>query len=203
MGRHSEYFELVLVAFAAVLAYLFQPLTDQLFANALQAWLEQHMSPLVAELIARLVEIVAPLAGAVVLIVALYRFLWREVAREYRTEDAWLRTELVHLRADGISLRIRGQSLRQGVPEWIGECTRWTDRVTETIAKISSADAASLKPNGTVPPPRIPLKHSDDPEQIKAYTEHDFQLVRLEKLLEKYSFQDQSWQRRHHQAGVA
>ena len=48
-----------------------------------------------------------------------------------------------------------------------------------------------------LPPPRIPINGSDDPEQIKTYNAHDFHLVRLEKLIEKYSFQDQSWQRRH------
>jgi hypothetical protein len=202
MGRHSEHFELVLVVFAAVLALLSQPLAEQLFAGALQAWLENYLPMSAAQLIARLFEIAALIAGAILLIVALYRFMWREVAREYRNEDAWLRRELAHLRSDGIGLRIRGQSLKQGVPEWIAECTRWTDRVAETLAKISSADAESLKTNGSLPPPRIPLKASDDPEQIKAYTEHDFHLVRLEKLIEKYSFQDQSWQRRH-EAGVA
>jgi hypothetical protein len=36
----------------------------------------------------------------------------------------------------------------------------------------------------------------------QAYTEHDFHRVRLEKLIETYSFQHQSWHRQPH-AGVA
>ena len=59
--------------------------------------------------------------GAILMIVVLHRFLEREVVRELRNEDAWLRRELARLRADGIGLRIRGQSLRQGIPEWIAE----------------------------------------------------------------------------------
>jgi hypothetical protein len=39
MARHSEYFELALAGFAAVLALLFQPISEHVFANALQAWL--------------------------------------------------------------------------------------------------------------------------------------------------------------------
>jgi hypothetical protein len=144
-----------------------------------------------AEVIARLSEVIVPTAGAILLIVALQRFLEREIEREFRNEDEWLRKELANLRTDGIGLRIRGQSLRQGIPEWIAECASWNDKVTQTIAKISLADAEALKIPGAVPPPRIPLKGSEDPEQIKVYTEHDFHLVRLEKLIEKYSFQDQ------------
>ena len=67
----------------------------------------------------------------------------------------------------------------------------------ETTARIIVADAQSLHPNGALPPPRIPIKGTDDPEQIKAYNAHDFHLVKLEKLIEKYSFQDQAWQRRY------
>jgi hypothetical protein len=202
MARHSEYFELVLVGFATVLALLFQPLSEHAFADALQAWLATHMQASEAELIARLSEIIVPAGGAILLIVALQRFLEREIEREFRNEDEWLRRELSRLRTDGIGLRIRGQSLKQGIPEWMAECASWRHKVTQTIAKISSADAEALKAPGTVPPPRIPLKGSEDPQQIKVYTEHDFHLVQLEKLIEKYSFQDQSWQRRHH-AGVA
>ncbi|HEY6257216.1 MAG TPA: hypothetical protein VIY51_15640 [Xanthobacteraceae bacterium] len=202
MGRHSEYFEVVLAVFAAVLALLFQPLSEHFFASGLLAWLEPNMQAYEAEVIARLSEVVLPVGGSILLILALYRFLKREIVREFRDEDAWLRNELAHLRTEGIGLRIRCQSLREGIPEWIAECTNWADKVIQTIAKISSADAESLKTPGVVPSPRIPLKRSDNPEQIKAYAEHDFYLVRLEKLLEKYSFQKQSWQRRHH-AGVA
>jgi hypothetical protein len=198
MAKHSEYFELALAGFAAVLALLFQPISEHVFANALQAWLTTHMQASEAELIARLSEVIVPAAGAILLIVALQRFLEREIEREFRNEDEWLRSELTRLRADGIGLRIRGQPLKHGVAEWMAECASWSDKVTQTIAKISSADAEALKAPGTLPPPRIPLKGSDDPEQIRVYTEHDFQLVRLEKLIEKYSFQDRSWQRRHH-----
>jgi hypothetical protein len=157
---------------------------------------------LACDLIARLSEVIVPAAGAILLIVALQHFLEREIEREFRNEDEWLRRELTRLRADGIGLRIRGQSLRQGIPEWMAECAGWSDKVTQTVARISSADAETLKAPGVVPPPRIPLKGSEDPQQVKVYTEHDFHLVRLEKLIEKYSFQDQSWQRKHH-AGVA
>lgn len=197
MGRHSEYFELVLVGFATLLALLFQPLSEHLFADALQAWLATRIPASEAELIARLSEIIVPAGGAILTIVVLHRFLEREVVRELRNEDEWLRRELARLRTDGIGLRIRGQSLRQGIPEWIAECTSWTEKVVETTARISLADAQSLHANGALPPPRIPIKGSDDPEQIKTYNAHDFHLVRLEKLIEKYSFQDQSWQRRH------
>jgi hypothetical protein len=63
MAKHSEYFELALAGFAAVLALLFQPISEHVFANALQAWLTTHMQASEAELIARLSEVIVPAAG--------------------------------------------------------------------------------------------------------------------------------------------
>jgi hypothetical protein len=202
MGRHSEYYEVAVAVFAAVLALLLQPLSEQVFGNALLALLEPYMPSHAAQVVARLWEVVLSLGGAILLILYLYRFLRREVEREVRNEDAWLRRELAGLRADGIGLRVRGQSLGEGAPEWIAECARWSAKVMQTLAKLSPSDAESFKAPAMVPPPRIPLKGSDDPEQVRAYCEHDFHLVQLEKLFEKYDFQDQNGQRRHH-AGVA
>jgi hypothetical protein len=85
-----------------------------------------------------------------------------------------------------VALRNRGQFLRIGIPEWITECVDWTDRVIKTIAEISPADAEWYKTLDAVPPPRIPLTGNFNLAQIKAYTEHDFYLVKLDELIKKY-----------------
>jgi hypothetical protein len=182
MRRHSEYFELVLVGFVAAFTYLFQPIFEHIFAGAILARLEQYIQISEAEVISRLSEIVIPVAGSILLIWAMYRFLTREITRE----GARLLRTLAELRTEGVGLRNRGQHLRIGIPEWIEGCGKWTRRVIETIEGISPADAEWFNTLDAVPDPRMPLTGSYNLEQIKAYREHDFYLVKLETLLNKY-----------------
>ena len=105
MRRHSEYFELVLVVFVAVLTYLFQPIFEHLFAGALLMWLENYMGISEAEIIARLSGFALPIAGSILGIGALYRYLERELRREFADEDARLKMRLAVLRTEGVALR--------------------------------------------------------------------------------------------------
>jgi len=193
--KHSESFELSLVLFVWALVSLFQPIFEHLFAGAQLTWLESYMGISQAEVIARLSEIALPITGCILLILALYRFLEREVRHEFEDEDARLKKRLADLlitmrladlRTEGVVLRNRGETIRVGISEWITECMDWTRRVVETIAIISPADAAWFNILDAVPAPRVPIKDSYNPVQLKAYREHDFYLAKLERLLEKY-----------------
>ena len=186
MRRRSEHFELVLVFFIWALVALFQPIFEHLFANALLTWLENYMGISEAEIIARLSEIALPITGSIFLILLLYRYLERELRREFKDEDARLKKRLADLRTEGVVLRNRGETLSVGVSEWIMECMAWTRRVIETIQIISPADAEWFNTLDAIPEPRVPITGSDNFLQIKAYREHDFYLVKLERLLEKY-----------------
>ena len=154
-----------------------------LFAGVLMAWLEKYMQISVAEVIARLLEIAIPVVGLILLMGALYRFLRREIERQFINEDA--RLELAHRRTEGVALRNRCIPLTTGLSEWIAECRSWSERVIETIKKISRADAEWFKTLDAVPPPRLFLE-SGNPEQILTYRVHDFYLVKLEELIKKY-----------------
>ena len=183
MRRRSEYFELVLAGFVAAFAYLFQPIFELFFVGSLRGWLEKYMPVSEAEVIARISEVALPIVALILLIWALYRFLKREIKRQFINEDA--RLELAKLRTEGVDLRNRCMPLTTSLSEWIAECQSWTKRVIEAINKISQADAEWFKTLDAVPPARIFLESSNS-EQSLTYRMHDFYLVKLEDLIKKY-----------------
>jgi hypothetical protein len=184
--RHSEYFELVLILFISVLGFLLKPIFDHLYSNAMLAWLAQFMKIPEAELIERLSAMILPLMGASLVTWGLYRFLKRELTREFRYERAQPRLRLADLRTEGVKIRNEGQYLRAGLEIWIAECADWTNRVIQTITEINPSDAEWFKTLDAVPAPRIVLRGSYNPLHIKTYREHDFYLVKLEELIKKY-----------------
>jgi hypothetical protein len=136
--------------------------------------------------ITRLSEMAVPLFAAIALIIFLYKYLEHELTRTIRDEDASVRLRLADLRTEGVELRNECQTLRIEIDTWITRCDYWTERALKTIKQLDEADAEWFKTLDAVPQPRIPLHGSYHREQIKRYREHDYYLVKLERLIEKY-----------------
>lgn len=99
-----------------------------------------------------------------------------------------VRLRLAALRTAGVQLRNRGRNLESAaqVPEWIEGVLAWDQEVQSEIRTIDPADAEWFATLDAVPPPRVTLSKPLGELHSKHYREHDFRLVKLEKLVIKY-----------------
>lgn len=110
-----------------------------------------------------------------------------------RKNDAAIE-QLARLRTEGVNLRNEGQAIRDPATliGWETRILGWNDKVIAALQTVSRAEAELFSTLDTVPEPRIPISSSIPMEQDafaggqhrKAYREHDFRLVKLDKSLE-------------------
>jgi hypothetical protein len=95
------------------------------------------------------------------------------------------RFRLAELRADGVTIRNAALNFLDA-SSWVYDTHQWMNRVIDTIKEIDKADAEMFRTLDAVPPPRVPHHPNASPQLAKAFREHDFRLVKLERLIEKY-----------------
>lgn len=103
-----------------------------------------------------------------------------------------MRVRLSELRSTGVTLRNAGTALQNSNGDfeaWETSINAWLQQVVSEISAIDAADSEWFKVLDAVPDPRVPLyfpkKHKEG-KHIKLHREHDYRLLRLDKLLEKY-----------------
>jgi hypothetical protein len=99
------------------------------------------------------------------------------------------RRRLSALRSEGVEIRNRGQHRsRDDLPGWIAETERWLQNVLTAISAIDEADAEWFRTLDAVPTARVVVIPTADAERrhIKAFNEHDYRLVRLDQLIQRY-----------------
>ncbi len=99
---------------------------------------------------------------------------------------AELRKEGVEIRNDGTQLELQDGDFLA----WSRNVTNWMERTISVIEQIDPADAEWFRILDAVPDPRIPLlmpRKKHEGTHFKLHREHDFRLVRLEKLIERYA----------------
>lgn len=102
------------------------------------------------------------------------------------------RVRLAELRSSGVNLRNTGMTLqaRNGdFNAWKAETEDWLNRVLAEISNIDPADAEWFRVLDTVPEPRVPLYFPYKTKEglhLKLHREHDYRLLRLDKLIGKY-----------------
>jgi len=114
-----------------------------------------------------------------------------------QVEGIWpkpnLRLLLAQHRREGVEIRNAGSRLEledSDFNAWLAKVTDWMERAISLIAQIDPADAEWFRILDAVPDPRVPLyrprKHHEG-AHLKAHREHDFRLVRLEQLIDRYA----------------
>lgn len=115
----------------------------------------------------------------------------RQVSNDYVLGEkpidlADLRLQLAKLRADGVAMRNDAQSMIDS-SAWASVADDWMRQTIATIKEIDEADAEWFRILDAVPPARVALNPNATAAHSKAFREHDYRLVRLDKLIEKYS----------------
>jgi hypothetical protein len=104
--------------------------------------------------------------------------------------DPTKRKRLAELRADGVKLRNEVGQLTIGKGDWIKRINKWREDTISAIREIDEADADWYCILDVVPEPRITLpmtlRGGSYHELLKNFREHDFRLVRLDQLIQKY-----------------
>ena len=101
---------------------------------------------------------------------------------------------LAQLRTEGVGIRNSASKLcyTSDLDGWSHKVTEWMNDVIETLKSVSSADSEWFATLDAVPPARVPaprIRLGGDADRmmfLSMYDQHDFRLVRLEKLLKKY-----------------
>jgi hypothetical protein len=91
------------------------------------------------------------------------------------------RLKLAKLRTEGVGLRNKGQLPNVNVSEWSAESLAWMEKTFRAIQTIDNADAEWFRTLDTVPFPRVQFATT-----ARAFPEHDFWLVKLEQLIQRY-----------------
>lgn len=103
-------------------------------------------------------------------------------------------SRLAQLRSEGVVIRNESSELlfTADLDTWGSKVEAWMNEVVESLKPVSEEDSEWFTTLDTVPPPRVSIPNirlgGDFDRQIfiKAFREHDYRLVRLEKLLVKY-----------------
>lgn len=99
---------------------------------------------------------------------------------------------LTQLRGDGVVIRNAASGVRdENLQAWLVQVNGWMNAAIRVIGDIDRSDSEAFRTLDAVPPPRVNigsacLKPENLTTLFKAYREHDYRLVRLKKLLEKY-----------------
>jgi hypothetical protein len=99
------------------------------------------------------------------------------------------RKPLALLRAKGVAIRNAGQKQKEATfKEWLADTEKWDADVLAEIRKTDEADAEWFDILDAVPEARVQYipYPGDQHRHIKAMREHDYRLVKLEQLIQKY-----------------
>ena len=106
-----------------------------------------------------------------------------------------VKLSLIKLRTEGVAIRNSVSKIyysgTSDFERWLKEVDGWKNEVIETIEKIDAADSEWFKTLDAVPSPRVQMPNVRLGKEMldtccRIYSQHDYRLVRLEKLLNKY-----------------
>jgi hypothetical protein len=97
------------------------------------------------------------------------------------------RVKLAELRDAGVSIRNECITiLPSRLAAWMSRAEQWNIDATKAIAEIDRADSMWFATLDALPPGRVRMT-ALSAEQAKLYREHDFRLVKLEELMNRYA----------------
>jgi hypothetical protein len=97
------------------------------------------------------------------------------------------RIKLAELRDTGVAIRNECITmLPSRLPAWMARAEQWDTDATKAIAQIDHADSMWFATLDALPPARVPMSPLSAQQQ-KLYREHDFRLVKLEQLMNRYA----------------
>ncbi len=96
------------------------------------------------------------------------------------------RWKMTRLRKTGVAIRDQGRELVPStLDSWIGLVREWQEDAIEAIEIYSLGDAEWFAERDEIPAPRV-AANIVSPKHESHFREHDYRLVRLDKLLEEY-----------------
>jgi len=128
-------------------------------------------------------------------------FLREEIEglKEKLSDDGGIRQRLTVFRTEGVELRNSSQqfcdyhplnnAMGNQIVLWIEETLKWQRKVIEVLKQHDQSDAEWFRVLDTVPAPRTAypiLDINNNKGFQKAFREHDYRLVRIEELIQKY-----------------